>query len=219
MYTYLYQILNTGPIKCVHVVSSMLWYPLRFPRKTMFGYLALLYFGEGVIIQCFIYVICIYLRKLESNTIPISNSSPSLWESCCSIFVTFCSFSFGNCVLSFFALRIWLLVWHLHVFYTLSDRSVYILCMLVVILLITFSIVSRVLLVRSNVNYGRYRQNSVIQKYEAFLLTWQYDILHGHVAKINSRMEVNQCPVLRFSYFLHVKEPNLQSNRGGQIFE
>jgi len=37
--------------------------------------------------------------------------------------------------------------------------------MLVVILLITFSFVSRVFLVRSNVAYERYRQNPVIQKY------------------------------------------------------
>jgi hypothetical protein len=53
------------------VYRSVLWSPLCFPRKNVVRFIATpMYF---VVISCFIYIICIYLRILVSNTISISD--------------------------------------------------------------------------------------------------------------------------------------------------
>ena len=63
------------PITYLHVVSSMLWSPLQFPRKhdVQFVFILQLF----VACSCFIYVICIYLRILVSKKI-----SKTRWYSC-----------------------------------------------------------------------------------------------------------------------------------------
>jgi len=97
MYTNLYQILNTCFVVQLNVFTFSvpcydICYGFHVKRCSVTSIRYIL--GRGVGIQCFIYVICIYLRKLESNTIPISNSSPFFVRimllNLCNILFLFC---------------------------------------------------------------------------------------------------------------------------------
>jgi hypothetical protein len=74
------------PIMCFYVLSSVLWCPLRFPHKMMFGYLCLFaYSGVQHILCCFVFLRVVY---------PVLSVSLD-----CPFFIALSVFSnvYGNC--------------------------------------------------------------------------------------------------------------------------
>jgi hypothetical protein len=63
-------VLTCYQITCLHIFSSVLSFLQRCPceNNVLFVFTPICYVGS-----CFIYVICIYLRKLVSNAISISD--------------------------------------------------------------------------------------------------------------------------------------------------
>ena len=80
------------PITCVHVFSSVLWCPLRFLHKTMFGSYAQICFVVGSSFSCTLYLFTYidvkhdfhgngYVWSFNSNTLGATNKAGTAYTS------------------------------------------------------------------------------------------------------------------------------------------